>query len=150
MSFWVVLRSAVNSPIQAVFPLPCLLYTSYEEDLDLLSKDLAEIVSGKKSFHNLRYRWKDKKGKPVWINCRGNVLVDEEGRPELITGCINEIGKKQQADNVSGLLGETSLRAELSELIKNDKGVFLRIGIDNFKDINENKGMEYLSLIHIL
>ena len=73
--------------------------------------------------------------------------MDEEGRPELITGCINEIGKKQQADNVSGLLGETSLRAELSELIKNDKGVFLRIGIDNFKDINENKGMEYGDMI---
>ena len=138
------------------FPLPAADFPDYtvaftkvvyEEDLELLSQDLTEIVSRKKGFHNLRYRWKDKEGKPVWINCRGNVLVDEEGRPELITGCINEIGKKQQADNVRGLLGETSLRAELSELIKNDKGVFLRIGIDNFKDINENKGMEYGDMI---
>ncbi|MFR0802759.1 MAG: PAS domain-containing protein [Suilimivivens sp.] len=125
---YVISENAVDRfPLPAAdFPDYTAAFTKvvYEEDLELLSKDLTEIVSGKKSFHNLRYRWKDKEGKPVWINCRGNVLVDEEGRPELITGCINEIGKKQQADNVSGLLGETSLRAELSELIKNDKGVF--------------------------
>ena len=103
---YVISENAVDRfPLPAAdFPDYTAAFTKvvYEEDLDLLSQDLTEIVSGKKSFHNLRYRWKDKEGKPVWINCRGNVLVDEEGRPELITGCINEIGKKQQADNVSG------------------------------------------------
>ena len=138
------------------FPLPATSLQDYRpafaklvyvEDLELITQDLSEIIYGKKNFHNLRYRWQDKEGNPIWINCRGNVLLDKNGKPGMLVGCINEIGKKQQADNVSGLLGETTLRAELSELLKNDEGVFLRIGIDNFKDINENKGMEYGDMI---
>ena len=120
----------------------------YPSDFDLLVKDVEQILSGEKDFHNLQYRWLDKKGEPLWINCRGKVLNDPEGEPEFLVGCINEIGRKQKADNVSGLLGESSLRNEL--LIRKDEhmsGFLLRLGIDNFKEINENRGMDYGDMI---
>ena len=116
----------------------------YSEDILMLQDDLKKMLAGEKSFHDLQYRWLDKEGQPIWINCRGKVLFDAEGAPEYMIGCINEIGTKQRADNVSGLLGESSLRYYMWNFCgKLPDGYILRIGIDNFKDINENKGMEY-------
>lgn len=120
----------------------------HPEDLQVLVADLAMMKSGEKSFHNLQYRWLDREKQPIWINCRGCSLLDEEGNPYLMLGCINEIGAKQKADNVSGLLGETSLRSYLWNYKGNFlNGFILRIGIDDFKDINENHGMEYGDMI---
>lgn len=139
------------------FPLPKNKYENateqfskfvYKEDVETLYDDIAKVMKGEKNFHNLRYRWIDKSGKAVWINCRGNVIKDEEGTPEFLVGCINEIGMKPKADNVSGLLGDVSLKDEiLSHQSEQMKGFVLRIGIDNFKEINENKGVEYGDMI---
>lgn len=116
----------------------------YEKDLPLLTEDCDRIRSGTIVFHNLHYRWLDKEGKPVWINCRGKVLKDESGEPAFLIGCINEIGKRQKADNVTGLLGETSFSTYVKQFEgKLPKGFFLRIGVDDFKDINGGLGMEY-------
>ena len=115
----------------------------YPPDSELIMNDLKDIVAGRKNFHNLQYRWLDTQGHPVWINCRGYVVRDDE-KALYMAGCINEIGTKQKADNVSGLLGESSLVSYLEEFPQVlPKGFFLRIGLDDFKDINENLGMEY-------
>ncbi|MBQ2934819.1 MAG: GGDEF and EAL domain-containing protein [Lachnospiraceae bacterium] len=121
---------------------------AYPGDYAALCEDLEKIRRKEKDFHNLQYRWMDKEGNPVWINCRGRVLLDGNGEPEFLVGCINEIGKKQKADNVSGLLGESALQEYfLDASIRREKGFLLRIGIDNFKEINENKGMSYGDMI---
>lgn len=120
----------------------------YTDDFIAVEEDLQQIVNKEKDFHNLQYRWISRDGKPVWINCRGRVTYDENGMPEFLIGCINEIGKKQKADNVSGLLGEYSLQQEMKDCnYKRMSGFMLRLGIDNFKEINENKGMEYGDMI---
>ena len=67
----------------------------YPEDLPALWEDLDRIRSGEKSDHNMDYRWLDRHGDPVWINCRGLVLYEQDGSPRYLIGCINEIGKKQ-------------------------------------------------------
>ena len=121
---------------------------TYPDDIEAIQADLSKILKKESTFHNLQYRWLDKNGKAVWINCRGNVLYDEEGNPEYLIGCINEIGRKQKADNVSGLLGETSLQNEFQRHKSEElEGFILRIGIDNFKEINENKGTEYGDMV---
>lgn len=120
----------------------------YPDDYDMLCRDLEQIGKGQKEFHNLQYRWMDQEGDPVWINCRGHVLRDEDGQPEYLIGCINEIARKKKADNVSGLLGEFSLQKELEEREAGRlNGFLLMIGLDNFKEINESKGMEYGDMI---
>ena len=85
----------------------------YPDDIAVLQEDLNKIISKKTNFHNLQYRWLDKKNQAVWINCRGSVIYDDDGEPEYLIGCINEIGRKQKADNISGLLGESSLQQEI-------------------------------------
>lgn len=143
----------ISQSALARFPIPATRFENataafrqfvHADDIDVLNEDVVRIIKKEQDFHNLQYRWMDKEGKAVWINCRGRVLLDKEGNPEFLIGCINEIGKKQKADNVSGLLGEFSLQNEIGALGKSRLGGFiLRLGIDNFKEINENKGMDY-------
>lgn len=116
----------------------------YSEDQSRLDDEFRRIMSGEIVFHNMHYRWLDRVGKPVWINCRGRVLNDADGKPHFLVGCINEIGQKQKADNVSGLLGESRLSAYVEQFEDGlPDGFFLRIGIDDFRDINGDFGMEY-------
>lgn len=119
----------------------------YPVDFYGLSEDLTLVISGKKDFHNMQYRWLSTSGDPIWINCRGYV-VKEDGKPYYMIGCINEIGVKQKADNVSGLLGITSLQSYLTDHSYSlSHGYLLHLGLDDFKEINEKLGSDYGDMI---
>ncbi|MFR5451562.1 MAG: PAS domain-containing protein [Roseburia hominis] len=98
-----VLTDAANEVMKVV----------YEEDRRMLAKHLADICEGREKVHNLHYRWLDKEGMPVWINCRGIVISDQQGKAEYLVGCLNETGNKRRADNVTGLLGGPEFLAYL-------------------------------------
>ena len=116
----------------------------YKEDRTMIAEDLQHIIEGKEKDHNLYYRWLDKNGMPVWINCRGKVIDDKDGKPHYLIGCVNEIGNAPRADNVSGLLGERELRSYISSHVKDSSSEYLiHIGIDGFNAINGTLGLEY-------
>lgn len=116
----------------------------YKEDLPLLFEEFSKIKSGEIVKHSLHYRWLDHEHNPVWINCRGEVILDEFNRPLYLIGCVNEIGKKQKADNISGLLREPSLEAYLSSKKEEDiSGFLMQIGIDDYDEINGRFGLKY-------
>ena len=116
----------------------------YEEDQPSLWDDLARINAGQTDEHNLDYRWLDRQGEPAWINCRGIVLRDTDGSPKYLIGCINEIGKKQKADNVSGLMGEVGLWHYARNCDKIlPEGFIMRLGIDDLGGVNGTLGMNY-------
>lgn len=116
----------------------------HPDDIDLIMDDLNKVISGENDYHDLIYRWMGKDGSPVWINCKGKLLVREEDGIKFLIGCINEIGLQQKADNISGLLGERSFMMELESFgINLPEGFILRIGIDDFKVINEKSGSMY-------
>lgn len=116
----------------------------HQDDIDLIMDDLGRVIEGKQEGHDLVYRWIGKDGSPVWINCKGKILERPEDEIKFLIGCINEIGGKQRADNVSGLLGERSFMTVLESYGGNlPDGFILRIGIDDFKKINERLGPVY-------
>ena len=78
----------------------------YADDIRILSEDLKKMLRGEKESHNIKYRWIGKNGQPIWINCKGCIYVLGEKKETFLLGCINEIGARQAADNVSNLLGE--------------------------------------------
>lgn len=121
----------------------------YQEDLPLLGKEIELIKSDRKKFHDMKYRWLDKHSNPVWINCRGSVLYDDNIEPHYLVGCINEIGVKPEADNVSGLLGEYALDRYIKESCIDSipDGFIIRMSIDNFSAINADFGMSYGNFI---
>ena len=116
----------------------------YEEDRRMFTKHLADICEGREMVHNLHYRWLDKEGMPVWINCRGIVIDDQQGRAEYLVGCLNETGNKRRADNVTGLLGGPEFLAYLcSQKAPISKGFLMHVGIDDFGAINSSRGADY-------
>lgn len=122
--------------------------TVFPQDWDMLIADFERIKKDPDyNFHNMQYRWLGKDDKPIWINCRGRVLRDDDNSAELIIGCINEIGLRQKADNISGLVSESVLRNDIINGKGRLSGFILRMGIDDFKEINENKGLDYGDMI---
>lgn len=120
----------------------------HPDDYEFLLDDIDQVKNKKKDFHNLQYRWLDHDGNAVWINCRGRLLCDKDGQPEYMFGCINEIARKWKADNVSGLLGKFALQKELEERgEKGMKGFLIMFGLDDFKEINESKGIDYGDMV---
>lgn len=116
----------------------------YEGDREMLAKHLADICEGREKVHNLHYRWLDKEGMPVWINCRGIVIDDQQGNAEYLVGCLNETGNKRRADNITGLLGGPEFLAYLrSQKEPISKGFFMHVGIDDFGAINSSRGADY-------
>lgn len=114
----------------------------YPKDVPTLINDLKEISANRKRVHDLEYRWMDRSGQPVWITCRGRVLADKDGNAEYLIGCINEIGRKQKADNVSGLIVAAGMQ-DVLETHCCEHGYLIRLDIDNFREINEKLGIEY-------
>ena len=116
----------------------------YPADYEMLSVDLEKCRSGEKDTHALEYRWLDRMGRVVWISCRGTVVTGAEGH-RLLIGTVSEMGKKAKADNITGLRREARLRLNMESTLRdNPESIryLMRIGIDNFKEINEKEGVE--------
>lgn len=115
----------------------------YPSDYGKLAAELEQCRSGEKDFHALEYRWLDRMNKVVWINCRGAVVTGAQGH-RLLVGAVSEMGKKAKADNITGLRRETRFRLDAEALLRDKPAsirYMMRIGIDNFKEINEKEGI---------
>lgn len=117
----------------------------HPEDLPRLEADLVAIRQRGQRTHNMEYRWLDTNGVPVWISCRGEVVLDEEGEVHYLVGRISEIGKKNKIDKVTSLYNENILKQYYQELVEKQDiyGYMMVIGIDNFKEINEKYGHDF-------
>ena len=116
----------------------------YEEDRAMFEKHMQAVMDGKEKVHDIHYRWLDKNGLPVWVNCRGVVIDDEDGKPGYLVGCLNETGNQRRADNVTGLLGGM----EFWDYLRSQKkpvttGFLMHIGIDDFAAVNGTHGSNY-------
>lgn len=116
----------------------------HPSDYEMLAADLEQCRSGEKDSHAIEYRWMDRMNRVVWISCRGTVVTGMENH-RLLIGTVTELGKKAKADNVTGLRREAGLRLDMEGLLRENPGsihYMMRIGIDNFKEINEKEGIE--------
>lgn len=116
----------------------------HPSDYEMVAADLEKCRSGEKDAHALEYRWMDRMNRVVWISCRGTVVSGTENH-RLLIGTVSELGKKAKADNVTGLRREAGFRLDMENLLKENPGsihYMMRIGIDNFKEINEKEGIE--------
>lgn len=115
----------------------------YSQDYKMIESDLEQVIAGTKDVHDIDYRWLGIEGEPIWINCRGQV-VRQDGEPVFLIGCVNEIGQTQRADNNSGLLASSTIKSVLDGFFQMcPNGYVMRIGLDEFAEINEKHGQEY-------
>ncbi len=121
----------------------------HKDDFAVVYQDLMQLAEGKKALHDMEYRWVDRSGNEVWINCRGVAVKDSQGNVHYLVGRVAEISRKNKIDDVTGLYRESNLKLTLASFIpeKNVYGFLLHIGIDGFKEINEKYGQEFGNVI---
>lgn len=117
----------------------------HPEDWPMLEQNIEGLKNRTIAEHDLEYRWLGKEGYPIWISCRGQVVLGAAGNVRYLVGRITELGRKNPLDNVTGLYREIRLRLDLAAMkeINTKNGYLLQIGIDNFREINDKHGKEF-------
>lgn len=112
----------------------------YFKDVPLLEKDMEKMKQGITSSHNLEYRLVDREGNRIWINCRGKVQKDPEGKPSVMVGSISELSEGRMIDGLTKLWNYDRFIEDMGKYLKNGEGFLMILGIDNFKNINVKNG----------
>lgn len=75
----------------------------HPDDVDEWSRDIDDIMAGRKHHHNMRYRAKDASGHYVMVTCAG-VRLDGDGKePTLFVGSISNSSLVESTDPATGL-----------------------------------------------
>lgn len=99
-----------------------------------------EIADGRTDYHNIEYRAKNVRGEWIWLRCRGKLMRDEEGRPELFAGFISCIGIQNKLDYLTGLYNRFEFEGSIKKHLANGEvknlGIML-LNLDGFNNIND-------------
>ncbi|MFQ6860521.1 MAG: diguanylate cyclase domain-containing protein [Beduini sp.] len=108
-------------------------------DKELFLKSNQEIIDGRVSDHCVEYRAINRYHEWVWLRCKGKVIFDALGEPDLFAGIISNIGRKEKIDTLTGLFNKFALEEDLKQYIQatSEPLALLLLNLDNFKSINQ-------------
>ena len=116
----------------------------YQADLKMLHEDLGLIVEGKKMVHDMNYRWVNRQGDVVWINCRGKVINDDKGKPFVMIGRVSDTALRYLYHPLTKLFNKNKMLLDLKkDFMERNRGYFMFAGIDNPGSINLRHGRNY-------
>lgn len=122
---------------------PELLRIIHPADSEAVLKSLNEIASGKKDTHNMDYRWINRKGETVWINCHGTVIKDKDDKPHIMIGRVSEENLRHLYNPLTSLWNKNKLRIDLKPKLEASSGYLMLLDIDGLATINLSHGREY-------
>ena len=64
----------------------------HPEDREAYAKDLDAVLTGKKHFHDINYRARNRDGEYVYLSCKGVVTEGDATHPSLFAGTITNLG----------------------------------------------------------
>lgn len=70
----------------------------HPEDREAYGKDLDAVLTGKKHFHDITYRARNRDGEYVWLSCKGVVTEGDASNPAVFAGTITNLGGTPPAD----------------------------------------------------
>lgn len=121
-----------------------MLAITYPQDRTALMEDLQRIADGKQETHDMNYRWVNRKGEPVWINCRGTVIHDDKGKPFVMIGRVSDELLRHLYQPMTGLFNKTKLLMDLKQsILAESQGSLMFINMDRMGDINLKHGRAY-------
>lgn len=74
----------------------------HPEDRELFLRSNQEVADGKTDRHAIRYRARNAKGEWVHLLCKGRMIRDAEGNPDIFAGVITNLDNKEMRKNLSG------------------------------------------------
>lgn len=121
-------------------PLPLWKDIVHPEDWERFFKANVEVGVDGKDYHYVEFRAKTCKGNYVWMRCRGSLMRDEEGRPNIFAGMMSQLEKESRVDSVTNIYNQNELKKRVEKNIQDPevKNMFLMvIGLDDFTSIND-------------
>lgn len=135
---------AIRRPGSRVNSTGEMLDIIYPQDVKEVKEDLQRIADGKQQIHNMNYRWVNRKGDPVWINCRGNVICDDKGKPFVMIGRVSDELLRHLYHPMTGLFNKSKLLMDLQqEILPQSQGFLMFLHLDRLGDINLKHGRAY-------
>lgn len=122
---------------------PDMMRIIYPADRDAVLASLTDIKNGKKDTHNMDYRWVNRNGEKVWINCHGTVIRDDSGKPHLMIGRASEENLRHLYNPLTALWNKNKLRQDLKSVLETSQGYLMFLDIDGLAAINLSHGREY-------
>lgn len=116
----------------------------HPDDVQELQADFMKLGTGESMVHNMNYRWVNRDGEPVWINCRGKVINDDKGKPFVMIGRVSDTALKYMVNLLTGLFNESKYFKDMNSIIASgNTGHLLFIRINDLNNINLQNGREY-------
>lgn len=122
---------------------PEMLKIIHPADSAEVLKSLEQIANGEKDTHNMNYRWINRAGEKVWINCHGTLIRDNDKNPHIMLGRVSEENLRHLYNPLTSLWNKNKLRDDLKSFLKQGKGYLMFLDIDNLATINLTHGRNY-------
>lgn len=95
-----------------------LVKVVHPDDIDMLMNDIQDGMNGRKSSHNLEYRWKTVDGEYVAINCRGQYVISQ-GLFTLLEE-YQRLGNRADLIIIQGFTGKLFLKMYIMNMLKQE------------------------------
>lgn len=116
----------------------------HPDDKRAYLKDFEDMANHVSAYHDVEYRMLNAEGEYVWVNCKGYMTYDDEGRMDFFARFVTNMGVRNKIDPVTGLWTLQEFRKDVEDLLYDSKsGAAVMIGLKNFKRINDEHGYSY-------
>lgn len=116
----------------------------HPDDRAVFEKDIEAVFAGRKKYHDVEYRMRNKKGEYVVCTCRGLITKKENGDPEFFVGTVINHGVIDGVDPVTNLHNQQEYTKYISHHLSSKQTMsILAIGISMFNSINMMYGYAY-------
>jgi len=116
----------------------------HPDDKRAYLKDFEDMANHVSAYHDVEYLMLNAEGEYVWVNCKGYMTYDDEGRMDFFAGFVTNMGVRNKIDPVTGLWTLQEFRKDVEDLLYDSKsGAAVMIGLKNFKRINDEHGYSY-------
>ena len=115
----------------------------YLKDLSTVKEDFARLIHGETDTHDMEYRLVDRRGRRVWISCRGKSIFEKDNSPLMMIGRVSDQSLKR-IDSLNGIWSGGRFEADLKAAISEKRyGYLMVICVDNLKNINIIYGRDH-------
>ena len=131
-------------------PLPFWKDIIHPDDWERFYKSNMEIGENKMDYHSVEFRARNSNDEYIWLKCRGQLMRDEFGEPDLFAGMMTQLDRQNKIDPLTHLYNRQEFAKAFEDKSK-DKAIenigMMILDIDDFKNINEIYGRSFGDVI---
>ena len=115
----------------------------YPADRATVTRELRFMANGEKEEYNLDYRWLNRQGDKVWVNCHGTLIRDAQNKPHLMIGRASEENLRHLYNPLTSLWNKVKLLQKMKHRLTQGTGYLMCLDVDNLAAINFAHGRAY-------